>query len=104
MRVIVRETFASSLEMGEPLLTGPGSNRQSAREIVTLLRAYDEALLEHQRAVHRDEEAPIPSACEAVRELKNLFDSDLPAARRTSSTGETDRAGSHQRPNRNPVQ
>jgi len=90
VEIVVRETFASSLEMGEALLDGLGWDRQQAREAVTLFREHDEQLLQRQRAVHRDEEALIQSAREAARELEDLFESDLPAARRAASTGETD--------------
>jgi len=90
VRVIVRETFASSLEMGEALLNGLGWDRHLAREAVTLFREHDEALLQRQHAMHRDEEALIQSAREAAQELEDLFESDVPATRRTSSTGEKD--------------
>ena len=89
-RVIVRETFASSLEMGERLLTGLGWDDDAAREAVRMFREHDEKLLRRQHAVHRDEEALIQSAREAAQELEDLFESDLPAARRGNRTpGET---------------
>lgn len=88
-KVIVRETFSSSLEMGEALLNGLGWDRQSAHEAVTLFREHDEQLLDRQHAVHRDEEALIQSAREAARELEDLFESDIPATTRDPRTDET---------------
>lgn len=90
-RVIVRETFASSLEMGEHLLTGLGWDAAMARDAIRVFREHDEALLQRQHAVHRDEEALIQSAQEAARELEDLFESDIPAGRRNpAATGESD--------------
>lgn len=90
VRVIVRETFSSSLEMGESLLTGLGWDRQTAHEAVTLFREHDEALLQRQHALHRDEEALIQSTREAARELEDLFESDLPDELGASSSGDRD--------------
>ena len=81
-RVIVRETFPASLEMGERLLTGLGWEPSEAHEATAVFRAHDEELLQRQHAVHRDEEALIQSAQDAARELEDLFESDRPARKR----------------------
>lgn len=90
-RVIVRETFASSLELGEQLLSGLGWDLETAREATALFREHDEVLLQRQHAMHRDEQALIQSAQDAARELEDLFESDIPAERRRKrNSGEAD--------------
>ena len=78
VRVIVRETFDSSLDLATRLLTGLGWPPERAAEAAARFRAHDEATLEHQRALRHDEQALIQSAHEAAAELEELFELDQP--------------------------
>ncbi len=73
---IVRETFASSLELTEDLLTGLGFSSQDAAQTVATFRRHDEAMLINQHAVHADEATLIQSAQDASDQLRSLFESD----------------------------
>jgi voltage-gated potassium channel Kch len=73
---VIRETFASSLEMARAVLTGLGYAGAAADEAVRRFRAHDEALLERQRAFRDDESRLISSAREAAEELERLFEQD----------------------------
>ena len=76
VRLITRETFGSALEMAGHTLTTMGATRESAADTVARFRHHDEAVLERQFAVQRDEEQLIQTAKEAAEELSTLFDSD----------------------------
>lgn len=74
---VVRETFGSSLEMGEDVLVALGLPREAAHERAQRFRAHDERVLRAQHLIYDDEEALRQSTREARRELMELFESDL---------------------------
>ena len=73
---VVRETFHSSLVMGERVLVALGLQPDVAHARARRFREHDEALLRSQYLVHDDEAALIQSAQEAREELETLFDAD----------------------------
>jgi glutathione-regulated potassium-efflux system protein KefB len=72
----VRETFHSSLEMGERVLQALGLPPEVARDRRERFREHDEALLRQQHLVYDDEAALIASSREALVELEQLFAAD----------------------------
>lgn len=87
-KAIVRETFASSLELGEQLLVGLGWTPDDAREAARRFRAHDERTLAQQYAVRHDEQALMQSVREAALELEHLFEADEPRHRHAGGGGE----------------
>ena len=79
VRVIVRETFDSSLNLGEQLLVGLGWPVGRAQEAAHAFRAHDEGTLARQYALRHDEQALIQSSHEAAAELEELFELDEPS-------------------------
>jgi glutathione-regulated potassium-efflux system protein KefB len=79
---VVRETFHSSLVMGQRVMESlgvPGDVALARRE---RFREHDEALLREQHLVYDDEAALIASSREALKDLEGLFEADLPAPER----------------------
>jgi glutathione-regulated potassium-efflux system ancillary protein KefC/glutathione-regulated potassium-efflux system protein KefB len=84
VKVIVRETFASSLELADNVLQGIGVSREDARAAVKAFRRHDEKTLDRQHAFYRNEEKLIQSRFEAAAELENLMESDRGAEKKRS--------------------
>ncbi len=74
--VIVRETLASSLEMGEQLLTSFGWDPQQAHEAVEHFRRHDDEELHKHYALHQEEGGRVHTEQEIADELEGLFESD----------------------------
>ena len=74
---VVRETFFSSLFMGERVLVAMGTPVAIAAERAQRFRDHDEALLRTQHQIHDDEAALIQTAQEARKDLEQLFAADL---------------------------
>jgi glutathione-regulated potassium-efflux system protein KefB len=72
----IRETFHSSLRMGEEILVALGIAPEVARDHAHRFREHDERLLNTQYLVHDDEDALLQSSRDARRELEQLFDAD----------------------------
>ncbi len=73
---VVRETFFSSLVMGEQVLTALGVPREVAADRARRFREHDERLLTAQHLVYDDEAALIQSSQDARAELVQLFEAD----------------------------
>jgi glutathione-regulated potassium-efflux system protein KefB len=73
---IVRETFHSSLVLGQRVLQALGIPEDMAAERVARFREHDEALLRQQHLVYDDEAALIQSSQEALKDLERLFEAD----------------------------
>jgi monovalent cation:proton antiporter-2 (CPA2) family protein len=73
---LVRETFHSSLELGQLALTGLGIEAAAAEHAVALFRDHDEKTLVANHAVYRDETKLIQSTRDAAEELESLFEAD----------------------------
>jgi len=73
---VVRETFHSSLVMGEHVLEALGLPPEVAADRVQRFREHDEALLRTQYLVYDDEAALIQTSQQARKELEQLFGAD----------------------------
>lgn len=74
---VVRETFHSSLVMGQRVMESLGMPADTALARRERFREHDEALLREQHLVYDDEAALIASNKEALRELERLFEADV---------------------------
>jgi len=72
----VRETYFSSLKMGEQVLVELGLPAAVARDHAQRFSEHDERLLNSQYLVHDDEDALMQTAQDARRELEELFNAD----------------------------
>jgi len=76
VKVIVRETLFSSLRLAADLLQKLGLSAQETTSTVEMFQTYDEALLQRQFAVFRDENKLIQTSKEAAKELEQLLTED----------------------------
>ena len=76
VEVIVRETYASSLELAGRVLEALGASQATARETVRRFREHDEATLAAQYAVKEDESKFRATTVEAAKQLEKLFEAD----------------------------
>jgi monovalent cation:proton antiporter-2 (CPA2) family protein len=74
----VRETFLSSLRLGELVLLGLDFNEDDARRTVEAFRERDEQMLIAQHAFYDDEKQVVQTAAQVAAELKSLFEADAP--------------------------
>lgn len=77
---VLRETFATSLEIGDYTLRQLGSNSQESDHAVALFREYDERVLGEQAASAGNVEQLIQLRREAMQELEELFARDAEEA------------------------
>ena len=73
---IVRETFLSSLDLGDSVLRTLGLSPAETQSTVQRFREYDEALMRRQYQFHQDEEKLIATSKEAAEELERVFEQD----------------------------
>ena len=73
---IVRDTFFSSLRLGEFALHALGIPSQRARRAVDLFAAHDERVLQRSHAIYRDETRLVQTMQDAAEELRSLFEAD----------------------------
>ncbi len=73
---VVRETFHSSLRLGEMALAELGIPQADARRAVELFRLHDERNLVETHAFYEDERKVIQNAKETAEELTGLFEAD----------------------------
>jgi glutathione-regulated potassium-efflux system protein KefB len=76
VEVVVRETFHSSLELGEQVLKALGLPPEAAAERRERFRKHDERMLLEQHLVYDDEAALIASSQQALADLERLFEAD----------------------------
>jgi glutathione-regulated potassium-efflux system ancillary protein KefC/glutathione-regulated potassium-efflux system protein KefB len=76
VRTIIRETYASSLEMAELVLQSLGGTAEAARTAVRRFRRHDEATLAAQYAVKEDDNKFVAATREAAQQLEKLFEAD----------------------------
>ena len=74
---VVRETFFSSLHLGERVLVALGTPEAIAADRARRFREHDEALLRTQHLVYDDEAALIQTSQEARKDLEQLFAADV---------------------------
>jgi voltage-gated potassium channel Kch len=82
VRNVVRETYASSLEMAEEVLETLGDSGSAAHATVHRFRLHDEETLQRQFAVRDDDSRMIATTQEAARQLQGLFEADAREAQR----------------------
>ncbi len=73
---ITRETFFSSLMMGQHVMEALGVPREVAVERRERFREHDEAVMQEQHLVYDDEAALIASSHQALVELETLYSAD----------------------------
>ncbi len=88
---VVRETFASSLELSELVMQALGIPAEQAAQRARQFRDNDEALLREQHLLYDDEAALVSSSQEALRDLQALFEAD--DRRRESAAGAVGASG-----------
>jgi voltage-gated potassium channel Kch len=74
----VRETFLSSLRLGELVLIGLDFDEDEARRTVEAFRERDEQMLIAQHDFYDDETKVVQTAAQVAAELKSLFEADAP--------------------------
>jgi voltage-gated potassium channel Kch len=72
-----RETFGSSIEMGEKVLEALGLSPEKAADHARRFRAHDEKLLRAQHLVYDDDAAVVQTARDARAQLEKLFEADV---------------------------
>ena len=75
-----RETFGSSLEMGEQVLVSLGVPANVAHDHTQRFRQHDEKLLREQHLVYDDEDALLRTSKGARADLEKLFEADAEEA------------------------
>ena len=73
---IIRETYASSLEVAAAVLEALGETPASAREAVRRFRQYDQKTLQAQYQVKEDEQKFLATSLAAAQQLERLFEAD----------------------------
>ncbi len=73
---IVRETYHSSLRLGELVLEELGMDAAEAERTVQLFREHDERLLVDQHGIYDDEKQVIQTTRQAMTELSGLLEAD----------------------------
>ncbi|MBP6110094.1 MAG: cation:proton antiporter [Rhodocyclaceae bacterium] len=81
---IMRETFASSVNLGGDILQALGMDTATAKRTTSTFAEYDCRLIESQYAVNRDEALLIQTAQDAGRELEALFEADTEIANKAA--------------------
>jgi glutathione-regulated potassium-efflux system ancillary protein KefC/glutathione-regulated potassium-efflux system protein KefB len=76
VREVVRETYASSLEMAESVLESLGQSSTAAREAIRRFRVHDEKTLLAQYAVKEDADKFLATSLAAAKQLESLFEAD----------------------------
>jgi monovalent cation:proton antiporter-2 (CPA2) family protein len=84
---IVRETYASSLELAGAVLESLGESSAQAREAVRRFRVHDERTLAAQYRVKEDEEKFLATSREAAQQLEKLFEADRSGSQASSPRG-----------------
>lgn len=80
VKVIIRETYGSSLEMSERVLQALGETADSAQKAVRRFRRHDEQTLLEQYAVKEDETKFKSTTVAAAQQLEKLFEADEESA------------------------
>jgi len=84
---VIRETYASSLEMAGAVLEALGESATSAREVLRRFRQHDEQTLRAQYQVKEDEEKFLATTRAAAQQLESLFEADEASSEATRRHG-----------------
>jgi len=88
VKLLVRETLFSSMELSRQVLLELGFDRQEADRTITAFHDFDEKLLHQQHAIYRDEQQLIATARQAADELKGLFEAENAQAQSAEGDGQ----------------
>ncbi|MET0379810.1 MAG: NAD-binding protein, partial [Spongiibacteraceae bacterium] len=86
VKMLVRETLYSSMELSRGVLGELGYSQHEAERTVQAFHDLDSKLLLQQHAVHGDEQQLIESSRQASEELKALFEAENSAAEKQSDS------------------
>jgi glutathione-regulated potassium-efflux system ancillary protein KefC/glutathione-regulated potassium-efflux system protein KefB len=75
VKMLVRETLQSSIDLGAGVLRELGIEDDEVERTVSAFREFDEKLLLQQHAIYQDEELLLENAKQATDDLKSLFES-----------------------------
>jgi voltage-gated potassium channel Kch len=84
VKMQIRETLHSSMELSRGVLHELGFEIDEASRTIDAFRDFDAKLLQQQFAIHRDEQQLIATAKQASDELKLLFEAENNAIGRNS--------------------
>lgn len=76
IKICVRETFLSSLQLAEDVLSSLGHTKEEVQVSIKKFKDHDEATLTKQHAIHHDESKLIQSVKDSATELEELFELD----------------------------
>jgi len=76
VKLVVRETYYSSLRVAEELLEQLGMGRAAVQHLVGIFEQHDQQLMDRQFAVFRDDEKLAQTSKEAAEELRLLLEED----------------------------
>ena len=74
VKMVMRETFLSSLDLSRGVLQELGFDEAEAKHTVATFLDFDEKLVQQQYAVYQDEAQLIQTAKQATDELRSLFE------------------------------
>jgi voltage-gated potassium channel Kch len=74
VKIVVRETLHSSVELARGILNELGVEEDESRRIAAAFLEFDQKLLVQQHAVYQDEEQLIQTSKQAADELRSLFE------------------------------
>jgi glutathione-regulated potassium-efflux system protein KefB len=77
---IVRETFHSSLQLSENVLTALGTPHADARRTVEIFAERDEKMLREQHGYYENEKQMIQTTLQITEELRRLLEADQQSA------------------------
>jgi glutathione-regulated potassium-efflux system ancillary protein KefC/glutathione-regulated potassium-efflux system protein KefB len=84
---IIRETYASSLEMAGAVLEALGETPAASREVVRRFREHDQKTLQAQYKVKEDEVKFLATTRAAAQQLEGLFEADEASSEATRRHG-----------------
>jgi glutathione-regulated potassium-efflux system ancillary protein KefC/glutathione-regulated potassium-efflux system protein KefB len=84
---VIRETYASSLEIAAGVLKALGDTAATASEAVRRFREHDQNTLQAQYAVKDDEEKFLATSIAAAKQLERLFEADRAGTDSTAPHG-----------------
>jgi glutathione-regulated potassium-efflux system ancillary protein KefC/glutathione-regulated potassium-efflux system protein KefB len=85
VKLLVRETWHSSVALAEQVLLGMKVPRAEVERAITRFTEYDEANLKRQHAVYQDEAMLVQTVKQASEELRSLFEQDAAQAEKEAA-------------------
>jgi glutathione-regulated potassium-efflux system ancillary protein KefC/glutathione-regulated potassium-efflux system protein KefB len=85
VKMLVRETLHSSMELSRSVLRELGFSHHESDRTVAAFYEFDEKLLRQQHTIYRDEQKLIEATKQAGEELQALFEAESTAAQQTAT-------------------